>query len=165
MAKKKTKKKATAAPSDRRVLVKNRKARHNYEIVDTIECGIVLVGTEVKSIRDGKVSMGDGYGSIERGEMWLVQMHITAYDAASSFNHDPLRKRKLLLHRREINRLESKVAEQGFTLIPLAVTMVKNRVKIDMGLCRGKKMYDKRETNKERDAKREMERAKRSAMR
>jgi SsrA-binding protein len=150
---------------DRRVLVSNRKARHDYEILDTIEAGIELVGTEVKSIRAGLVNLGDAYASIDGGEAWLYNMHINPFPQANQFNHEPLRKRKLLLHRRQIDRLESKVQEKGFTLIPLAVTMVKNKIKIDLGVCRGKKLYDKRESTKERDAKRDMDRARREAQR
>ena len=148
---------------DRRVLVSNRKARHDYEILDTIEAGIELVGTEVKSIRAGKVNLGDAYAAIEKGEAWLHNMHISPFPQAHQFNHETLRKRRLLLHRRQIDRLEGKVQEKGFTLIPLAVTLVKNRVKIDIGVCRGKKLYDKRESTKERDAQREMDRARREA--
>ncbi len=164
---KKQKKKSSGSDSnpDRRVLVSNRKARHNYEILDTVETGIVLVGTEVKSIRDGKVNMGDAYASVERGEVWLHSMHISPFPQAHQFNHEPMRKRKLLLHRRQIDKLASRVEEKGLTLIPLAVTLVRNKVKIDIGVCRGKKQFDKRETTKQKDAKREMDRARREATR
>lgn len=161
-----TEKKGEAAKGgERRVLVSNRKARHDYEILDTIEAGISLVGTEVKSIRDGKVNLGDAYATIENGELWLLNLHISPFPQAHQFNHDPLRRRRLLMHRRQIDRLEGRVLEKGFTLIPLAVTLVNGRVKIDIGVCRGKKLYDKRESTKERDAKREMDRARRGGER
>lgn len=165
MANKQQKKTDPQKNADRRVLVSNRKARHDYEILDTIEAGIELVGTEVKSIRDGKVNLGDSYAAIEQGQAWLISMHVSPFPQANQFNHEPLRKRRLLLHRRQIDKLEQRVQEKGFTLIPLAVTLVKNRVKIDIGVCRGKKLYDKRESTKERDARREMDRARREAQR
>lgn len=154
----------SGADTERRVLVQNRKARHDYHVLETIEAGLVLVGTEVKSIRDGKASMGDAYATIEGGEAWLVQMHISPYPQGNQFNHDPLRKRKLLLHARQIRKLQSKMQEKGLTLIPLALVLVKNKVKVELGLCRGKRLYDKREATKERDVRREMDRARRGEM-
>ena len=151
----------TGPGSDRRVLIQNRKARHDYHVLETIEAGLVLVGTEVKSVRDGKVNMGDAYGTIEGGEAWLLQMHISPYPQGNQFNHEPLRKRKLLLHARQIRRLEAKVQEKGLTLIPLALVLVKNKVKVELGMCRGKRLYDKREATRERDLRREMDRARR----
>lgn len=152
------------ADGDRRVLIQNRKARHDYHIIETIEAGLVLVGTEVKSVRDGKASMGDAYATIEGGEAWLVQMHISPYPQGNQFNHEPLRRRKLLLHGRQIRKLESKVQEKGLTLIPLSLVLVKNKVKVELGVCRGKRLYDKREATKERDVRREMDRARRGEM-
>jgi SsrA-binding protein len=153
-----------ATDGDRRVLIQNRKARHDYHIIETIEAGLVLVGTEVKSVRDGKASMGDAYATIEGGEAWLVQMHISPYPQGNQFNHEPLRRRKLLLHGRQIRKLESKVQEKGLTLIPLSLVLVKNKVKVELGVCRGKRLYDKREATKERDVRREMDRARRGEM-
>jgi len=147
------------ADPDRRVLVANRKARHDYEILETIEAGLVLVGTEVKSLRAGRANLGDAYGVVEEGEAWLMQLHINPYAEANQFNHDPLRKRKLLLHRAQIHRLRAKVQEKGLTLIPLALVLVKNRVKVDLGLARGRRQYDKREAKAKRETEREIERA------
>ena len=144
---------------DRRVLVANRKARHNYEILETIEAGLVLVGTEVKSLRAGRASLGDCYALVENGEVWLVSMHISPYEQGHQFNHDPLRKRKLLLHKNQIARLRTKVQEKGLTLIPLALVLVKNRVKVDLGVARGRREYDKREVKAKRETEREIERA------
>jgi SsrA-binding protein len=150
---------------EKRVLANNRKARHDYHVIDTIEAGIALQGTEVKSIRAGKVNLGDSYAVVEDGEAWLVQLHVSPYDPAHQFNHDPLRRRKLLLHRPQIRRLIGKVREKGLTLIPLAIVLVRGRVKIELGLCRGKRLYDKREATAKRDAQREMDRARREARR
>lgn len=144
---------------DRRVLIANRKARHDYHIIETIEAGLVLVGTEVKSLRAGRASLGDSYAVIEGDEAWLVQLHISAYTQGNQFNHDPLRRRKLLLHRSQIRKLRIRTQEKGLTLVPLALVLVGKRVKVDVGLARGKRMYDKRETTAKRDAQREMERA------
>lgn len=144
-----------------RLLVSNRKARHEYMVLDTLEAGLVLLGTEVKSIRENRVAIGDAYAAIENGEVWLHQMNISPFPQANLMNHEPLRKRKLLLHRREIERLRTKIQEKGLTLIPLSLTLVKNRVKIELGLCRGKKLFDKREVAAKRDADREMARARR----
>jgi SsrA-binding protein len=140
------------------VLVANRKARHNYEILETWEAGVALVGTEVKSIRAGKANMGDSYAVIEDGEAWLLQLHISPYAQASQFNHDPLRKRRLLLHKQQIRRIRSKIIEKGLTLVPLALILVRNRVKIELALARGKKLYDNREAKARREADRDMER-------
>ncbi len=145
--------------SDRRVLIANRKARHDYEILETVEAGMSLVGTEVKSIRAGKANLGDSYGMIEDGEVWLVQLHISPYTQANVFNHEPLRKRKLLLHRAQIRRLRAKIQEKGLTLIPLALVLVKNHVKVELALARGKRLYDKREAKARQDADREIQRA------
>ena len=139
-------------------LADNRKARFNYSVDETIECGIVLQGTEVKSLKAGKFSFSDSYGRIRNGELWLVGFQITPYDHGNVFNHVPERERKLLIHKAEIKRLQRKVDEKGFTLVPLQVYLKKGRVKIDLGICKGKKTYDKREDLKDRDVKRETER-------
>jgi SsrA-binding protein len=147
------------AETDRRVLIANRKARHNYEILETVEAGMALVGTEVKSLRAGKANMGDSYAQIEKGEAWLISLHISPYTQAHQFNHDPLRRRRLLLHKHQIRRLRAKTEEKGLTLIPLALVLVNNRVKVELGLARGKKLYDKREAKARQDADREVQRA------
>lgn len=136
----------------------NRQAYHDYIVERTIEAGISLVGTEIKSIRDGKANLRSSYALIRQGEVWLENAHIAVYDFGNRFNHEPLRRRKLLLHRREIAQLEAKVATKGLTLIPLKLYLKGGRAKIELGLCRGKKLYDKREAIAERDVKREMER-------
>lgn len=142
-----------------RPIAQNRKARHNYEIVDTIECGIVLVGSEVKSLRQGKVSLDEAYGRMKQGEVWLVGCDIQEYVEANRFNHDPRRWRKLLMHRREIRKFAAKAYEQGLTLVPLKLYFKEGRVKVLLGVGRGKKRHDKRESLKKADMKREMDRA------
>jgi SsrA-binding protein len=144
---------------DRRVLLANRKARHEYEVLETIEAGIALVGSEVKSLRMGKANMGDAYAMIESDEAWLVSLHISPYTQAHQFNHDPLRKRKLLLHKAQIKRLRIKIQEKGLTLVPLALVLLKNHVKVELALARGRKLHDKREASERKDVKREVERA------
>jgi len=144
---------------DRRVLVANRKARHDYEVIETLEAGLVLVGTEVKSLRAGRANLGDSYAVIDNNEAWLLQLHISPYTQGNQFNHDPLRKRKLLLHKSQIRKLRIRTQEKGLTIVPLALVLVGKRVKVDLGLARGKRLYDKRETTAKRDAEREMERA------
>ena len=139
-----------------KVIATNRKARHDYEILETYEAGLVLKGTEVKSLREGQVNFKDSYASIDRGEGWLIGCHIAPYHHGTDANHDPDRSRKLLLHRREIERLLGKVAERGLTLIPLRLYFKEGRAKLEIGLARGKKLHDKRATIKERDARREM---------
>jgi SsrA-binding protein len=151
----------TEPDKDRRVLIANRKARHNYEILETIEAGLALVGTEVKSLRDGKANLGDSYGVIEQGEAFLVQLHISPYTQGNVFNHDPMRKRKLLLHKAQIRRLRAKIEEKGLTLVPLALVLIRNRVKVELGLGRGKKLYDKREAKARQDAERDLQRVRR----
>ena len=133
----------------------NREAKYNYFIEDEIECGIVLVGTEIKSIRDGKANLKDSYAIIRNNEVQLLNMHINEYKEGNIFNHDPKRTRKLLLHKSEINKLQKRVSEDGRTLVPLKLYFVKNKAKILLGLCKGKKSFDKRESIKERDLKRE----------
>ncbi len=133
----------------------NREARFNYFIQEEIECGIVLTGTEIKAIREGKVNLKDSYAKIRNNEVYLLNTHISEYKEGNIFNHDPRRTRKLLLHKREILKLRDKVDQEGLTLVPLKLYMQKNKVKILLGLCKGKKNFDKRETMKERDLKRE----------
>lgn len=137
------------------LIVLNREARFNYFILEELECGIVLTGTEIKAIRDGKVNLKDSYAVIRQGEMFLINSHIAEYKEGNIFNHDPRRTRKLLLHKQEIIKLNNKVSQEGLTLVPLKLYFKKNKVKILLGLCKGKKTFDKRETIKERDLKRE----------
>ena len=141
-----------------KVVVQNRKARHDYEILQTYEAGIVLVGTEVKSLREGKTQLKDSYAMIEDGELYLYNMHISAYDQGNIFNHDPTRKRKLLMHRQELRKLYARSVERGLTLVPLKVYFKGKVAKIEIALVRGKKLYDKRQSIGKRDADREIER-------
>ncbi|GBE15367.1 MAG TPA: SsrA-binding protein SmpB [Proteobacteria bacterium] len=141
-----------------RTIVVNRQARYNYEIVETMEAGISLMGTEVKSIREGKANIKESYADIRDGEVFLVGAHISPYTQGNINNHDPLRERKLLLHAREIRRLAGKVAEKGLTLVPLRLYLKGRRIKLELGLGRGKKLHDKRETIKKRDQEREIAR-------
>lgn len=143
----------------RRVAAQNRKARHDYFIDDKVEAGLVLTGTEVKSLRGGRASMSDAYASEDKGELWLWNLHIPEYAPAQRFNHEPKRARKLLLHKKEINRLLGKVQRDGYTLIPLSIYFNdRGRAKCELGLARGKKAHDKREAIKERDWNREKRR-------
>ena len=135
----------------------NRKARFDYFVEDEIEAGIVLTGTEIKSIRQGKVNLKDSYAIIRDGEIYLLNTHISSYDKGNRFNHDEDRTRKLLMHKREILKLNNKVILEGYTLIPLKIYFVRGRAKVLIGLCKGKKNYDKRESIKERDIEREMQ--------
>ena len=140
-----------------RVIAKNSKAYFNYELVDSYEAGISLMGSEVKSVREGRISLKESYAEIRDGEVFLISCHISPYEAANRFNHDPLRERKLLLHRQEIKRLTGKIKEKGFTLVPTRVLLnVKGKIKVEIALARGKKSYQKREAIKERDRDREM---------
>ncbi|MBP5426977.1 MAG: SsrA-binding protein SmpB [Clostridiales bacterium] len=139
--------------------IQNRKARHNYSVEEIIETGIVLSGTEVKSIRSGNANLKDSYARIKDGEVYIVGMHISPYDKGNIFNKDPLRDRKLLLHRREINKLIGLVQQKGLALVPLKAYFARGKVKISLAVARGKKLYDKREDIKEREAKREMDRS------
>jgi SsrA-binding protein len=142
-----------------KVVATNRKAYHEYQFHDTYEAGLVLMGSEIKSIRAGRVSLQDGFVQFENGEAWLVNVHIAQYDPASRQNHEPKRKRKLLLHRREIERLQSRVQEKGFTVVPTKLYLKDGRAKVEIGLARGKKLYDKREAIAKRESKRQVERA------
>jgi SsrA-binding protein len=142
-----------------KVIATNRKARHEYQFHDTYEAGLVLRGSEIKSIRAGKVSLQQGFVTFEGGEAWLVDVHIAAYDPASRQNHDPKRRRKLLLHRREIDRLAGRAQQKGYTVIPTKLYLKDGRAKIEIALARGKRQYDKRRAIAERDSKRQVERA------
>jgi len=143
-----------------KIITENRKARHNYFIEETYEAGMVLLGTEVKSLRLGRVNLKDSYARINKGEVFVHQIHIGAYPFAHYDNHDPLRKRKLLLHRFEINKLYGKVNEKGFSLIPLKIYFQNGKAKLTLALARGKRKYDKRESIRRRDEQRDLERSK-----
>jgi SsrA-binding protein len=145
--------------AERQVVARNRRARHDYHILDTFEAGIALLGPEVKSLRNGKDSLTDGYALIRRGEVFLANVHVGPYEKAWRENADPRRERKLLLHRAEISRLEGKLAERGLTLIPLRLYFKNGRAKVELGLCRGKRRYDKRESIRQRETERDLQRA------
>lgn len=136
--------------------ITNRKARYDYEIEDTIEAGIVLKGTEIKSIRNGKAQLKDSYAILKNGEVFLLNMHISVYEKGNIFNHEETRTRKLLLHKKEILKIRDKITQEGYTLIPMKVYFIKNHAKVLLGIARGKKNYDKRETIKKRDVEREL---------
>ena len=140
-------------------IAENRKARHDFEILDTFEAGLVLTGSEVKSLRAGRANLKDSFARIERGEMFLWNAHISTYDAAGGFGHEPERMRKLLLHRAEIDKLTGRVQERGLTLVPLRLYFKNGRAKVALGLARGRKAYDKREAIKKREMDRETDRA------
>ena len=140
-------------------LAENRKARHDYFVEETIEAGIALVGTEVKSIRAGKCNLKDCYADVRNGEVFIYNMHISPYEQGNIFNVDPLRERKLLLHKEQISRFNGLIAREGYTLIPLSLYLKEGKVKVALGLCRGKKNYDKRDSMLEKAYKRDMERA------
>ncbi len=139
-----------------KVLTTNRKAYHDYHVEETFEVGIALTGTEVKSLREGRANLRDGYAVVEGGEVFLLNCHVSPYAPANRFNHEPRRRRKLLLHRTEIRRLIGKVQEKGLTLVPLSLYLRNGRVKVELALCRGKKQYDKREDLKRKTQEREM---------
>lgn len=142
-----------------KIISENRRARHDYFIEDSLETGIVLQGTEVKSLRLGKVNLRDSFARIEKGEVFLHGCHISPYEQGNRFNHDPLRPRKLLLHKREIRRLIGKTKEDGYTLIPIRLYFTKGKCKVELALAKGKKLYDKRETAAKRDATRRAQQA------
>ena len=152
--------KQEAAPNREpfKVITVNRQAYHDYTVERTMEAGISLVGTEIKSIREGKVNLRSSYAIIRNSEVWLENAHIAAYEHGNRYNHEPVRVRKLLLHKREIDQLATKIATKGLTLIPLKLYLKGGKAKIELGLCRGKKLYDKREAITERDVKRDLER-------
>ena len=142
-----------------KVVCQNKKARYNYEILEVIEAGMVLLGTEVKSLRQGRANLKDSYARIKAGELYLMQCHISPYSHAYHDNHEPDRVRKLLVHKREIKRLQGKTQEKGLTLVPLKIYFKDGKAKVELGLARGKRMYDKRETLKRKTEQRDMERA------
>ncbi len=160
----KHKRNPTEAHGDR-LIASNRKAYHDYFIDESLEAGLVLVGSEIKSIRAGKVNLRDSYVTIRDGEAWLIGSHIAGYAQASYQDHEPRRDRKLLLHRREILRLRQRVDQKGYTIVPLKLYLKGGRAKVEIGLARGKRQYDKRETIAERDADRSIERAVKEAYR
>ncbi len=137
----------------------NRRARHNYHIEETVEGGLVLTGTEVKALRAGRASLQEAFARVERGEVWLYHMHIPPYEAGNIFNHDPLRTRKVLLHRREVSRLLGKAQQKGYTLIPMRLYFKRGLAKVELAVARGKREYDKREAIARREAQRQIERA------
>jgi SsrA-binding protein len=165
MAKKSAPKKTpptTTGAATVKVVTVNRQAYHDYTVERTVEAGIELAGTEIKSIREGRVQLRGAYAIIRQGEVWLENAHISPYEHGNRYNHDPLRTRKLLLHKREINQLASRVATKGLTLIPLRLYLKSGIAKVELGLCQGKKLYDKRQAITEREVKRDIERIVRS---
>ena len=142
-----------------KIIARNRKAHHDFTLEDTFEAGIVLTGTEIKSLRAGRINLREGFILIRDGEAWLMNCHISPYDPASRENPDPTRSRKLLLHKREIARLQSRVTERGWTIVPLSVYLKNNRAKVEIALAHGKRQYDKRQSIAKRDAQRDIERA------
>ncbi len=155
MGKKKKPKSLAAAGT---LLAANRRALHEYEVLERHEAGLALLGSEVKSVKDGKISLAEAFASFDKGELWLHRAHIAEYVQAHLRNHEPLRRRKLLMHRRELDKLQREVAPGGLTIIPLAVYLKGGYVKVELGLCRGKQMHDKRASIKERESKRELDR-------
>ena len=142
-----------------KTIATNKKAFHDYFVEEKIECGVALFGTEVKSIRQGKVNLKESWAQIRKGEIWIEGMHISPYEQGNIFNRDPLRPKKLLLHRGEIRKLDGLVMRQGFTLIPLELYFKDGRVKVQLGLCKGKKLHDKRDSMAQKDSEREIQRA------
>jgi len=157
-SKSKKKKKKQLSPTGERVVTENRKARHDYEVLDSIECGIVLVGSEVKSLRRGQCSINEAYAKVRDGQVYLVGCDIPEYLEANQFNHQPKRPRKLLLHRREIQKIVGKAAQQGMTLVPLRVYFSRGYAKVLLGICRGRQRHDKREALKRAESKRDLRR-------
>jgi SsrA-binding protein len=153
---------ASTRETNQKNIAVNRRARREYFIDESFEAGMVLLGSEVKSLRDGRANLADSYARVDKGQLFLVNTHISPYPAANMFNHEPTRPRKLLLHKREISRLMGKVKERGLTLIPLKLYFKDGRAKVELGLARGKKLYDKRATVKEKMVRREMERSMKS---
>ena len=149
-------------PTERKfnsVFAENRKARHDYTVLETIECGIAFSGTEVKSVRRGGVSLAGSYAAVLKGELWLVGADISAYEFGNRFNHDPKRNRKLLVHAQEVRELQMKSEAKGLTLVPLKMFLKHGRVKVDLGVCRGKALHDKRDALKQKAIRRDLERA------
>ena len=158
-SKKRKQDKLSGDNKNEKVIAQNRKARHNYHVLDTLECGIALVGSEVKSLRQGSLSLDEAHGRVEGNEVWLVGADIPEYKFANALNHQPRRRRKLLLHRREIKKFADQAFERGLTLVPLKMYFKRGRAKLLLGICRGKKLFDKRESMKKRDMQRDMDRA------
>lgn len=148
----------SGSEAPRKTIVRNRRARHEYHVLQTWEAGLVLQGTEVKALREGRANLQDAFARLDNGELWLHNLHISPYEAGNRFNHDPLRARKLLLHRQEIRKLIGQVEQKGLTLVPLDVYFRRGVAKVTLALVRGKKMHDKREDLKRRDAERDMAR-------
>jgi SsrA-binding protein len=144
---------------DKKVLLRNKKARHDFFVEWTVEAGLALQGSEVKSLREARGVISDAYAMVRNGEAWLVNMQITEYPWANRWNHEPKRDRKLLLHRREIEKLDEATSQEGFTILPLEVYLKSGRIKVELGVCKGKKQYDKRQDQKRKDAEREVEAA------
>ena len=142
---------------ERKILLRNRKARHDYAIDETLEAGVVLLGSEVKSLREGNGSLVDAYADVRGGELWLIGAKVDPYPWANQLNHEPMRPRKLLAHRREIKRLATKARDKGYTLVPLEVYLRDGKIKVEVALARGKKHYEKRESEREKEARKEME--------
>lgn len=149
-------------PEGVKIVAQNRRARYDYSVEETFECGIELLGTEVKSIKNGQFSFPDAFAEVRDGEVWLRNFHVNEYGFSSIFNHDPERLKKLLLHAQEIKRIDRRTREKGYTLVPLTVYLKRGLIKLELGLCKGKKLYDKRADIKERDQDRELRRAIRS---
>jgi len=147
-----------------RVLARNRKARHEYHLTDAVEAGIVLTGTEVKAMRAGKVQLKDGFVEFRDGQAWLTSVHVSHYSHGNRENHEPERPRKLLLHKREIDRLSGRTQAKGFTVVPLSIYLKGNRIKVEIALARGKKLYDKRQAERERELDREARQAMKTAL-
>jgi SsrA-binding protein len=141
------------------LIAQNRKSRFEYEVLDTLECGIVLVGSEVKSLRKGTLSLDDAYGRVKNGEVWMLGCDIAEYVEANQFNHNPKRPRKLLMHRREVKKFAGRAFEQGLTLVPLKMYFKEGRAKVLLGICKGRKLYDKREVMKRKSMQRDISRA------
>ena len=157
MAKKKKQKSQTkAADSERRIVTRNRKARYTYDVLEELECGVVLTGSEVKSIRDGKVSIEEAYARVIDGELWLLGARIAEYPQANVMNHEPERKRKLLLHKKQLKKFAESASQQGLTLVPLTVHFVRGKIKIGLAMAKGRRSYDKREKLKARSDQQEI---------
>jgi SsrA-binding protein len=153
-----TKKKAAPANPNEKVIAQNRKARHNYTVLETLECGIMLVGSEVKSLRNGRLSLDEAYAKVKDDEVWLLGCDIAEYFEANQFNHNPRRARKLLMHRREVKRFAHRAFEKGLTLVPLQMHFKRGLAKVVLGICKGKQRHDKREAMKKADAQRDIAR-------
>src|SRR3954469_18061179 len=150
---------SSPSTDEKKVLLRNKKAQHDYFIETTMEAGVVLQGSEVKSLREAKAVMSDAYATVKNGEAWLINMQVTEYPWANRWNHEPKRDRKLLLHRKEIEKIDAAGAQQGYTILPLEVYLKQGKIKVLLGVCKGKKQYDKRQDQTKRDAPREVEAA------